>query len=180
MNGKLLILIIGIFLFPLPSQSAEKISTFHRLLIFNSKSELMVVKIKDTDFWITPSWYQDNTQLINEGMQHLAAEYGLTISQPVLREIFTVKNQHDNSLSLRHFFSVNSDGKLVKKPEIIEEVRWLAVKDAVKLITFPYINILINQVVDHPDIVWGGSILRFKEGDEHKIKIIESLYPLFQ
>ncbi len=63
-------------------------------------------------------------------------------------------------------------------PENIEEIRWLPLAEAMRLITFPHINILLKQIVDNPEVVWGGTILRYKEGKEFKAKILNGFYPL--
>lgn len=176
---KLIFLFFCLFTQPLFSQGIKDATIFHRLLIFNSKQELMVVKVKNSEFWVTPGIYQNNHQLIREGLDSLASTYGITITRPTLRGIFTLKSELDSSISIRNIFVSQMNGGIIKNPEIIEEVRWLPVNKAMEIITFPHINLIINQVTQYPNDVWGGSLSMYKEGKEYKSRILEKFYPLY-
>ena len=58
------------------AQKHGKVSTFHRLIINNSENEIMMVKIKNKDVWVTPGFYQDSVQFIKEGLHEIASTYG--------------------------------------------------------------------------------------------------------
>jgi len=176
--NRILLLIIPFLAFPLFAQENVKISDFHRLLIFNDKNQLMVAKIKDTDFWVTPGLYSQNKKLTNENLHKLASEYGLTITQPNLRGVFILKNKKTNIDSNRYFFNVKVNGGDIKTPDNIEEIKWLPVNEAMNVITFPHITMLIKQIMDYPDVEWGGTVLRYKEGTKLKSKMIKSFYSL--
>lgn len=176
--NRILLLTISFLALPLFAQANEKVSEFHRLLIFNAKNQLMVAKIKDTDFWVTPGLYSQNKELTNENLHKLAAEYGLTITQPSLRGVFVLNNQKTNTDLNRYFFNVQVTGGALKIPDNIEAIKWLPVNEAMKVITFPHINMLIKQIVDYPDVVWGGTVLRYKEENKLKSKMTKSFYPI--
>ena len=176
--NKLLALIFCFCAFPLFAQEADKISEFHRLLIFNSQNKLMVVKIKNTDYWVTPGIYSKTKVGINGDLHKLAAEYGLTVSQPDLRGIFTLKNKQTSIELKRHFFNVNVIDGEVNTPDNIEEIKWLSIDDAVKTITFPHINLLIKQVMTYPENIWGGTVLRYKDQGKFKAQMISDFMPL--
>jgi len=176
--NRILLLMIPFLALSLFAQENEKISEFHRLLIFNAQNQLMVVKIKNTDFWVTPGLYSQNTELTNENLHKLASEYGLTVTQPILRGVFVLKNKKTNTDSNRYFFNVKVNGGDIKTPDNIEAIKWLPVDEALKVITFPHINILIKQVMDNPEVIWGGTVLRYKEGNKLKSKMTKSFYPI--
>lgn len=176
--NRILLLIVAFLAFPLLAQENSKISEFHRLLIFNSDNQLMVVKIKNTNFWVTPGLYSENQAFTNENLHKLAADYGLTVSQPDLRGVFVLQNKQNNSISNRSFFNVSVNGGALKTPDNIDEIKWLPIDEAVQVITFPHINMLIKQVNDYPNTVWGGTVLRYKEGDKFKSKLTKPFYPL--
>lgn len=155
-----------------------KVSTFHRLVVFNASGELLVVRIKDTEFWVTPGFYQDEHTLIREGLKDLAETYGLTLSPISLRGVFTLKNPARETLSTRMVYGAQLKGGSLVKPDTIDEVRWLPVEKATKLITFPHINAMIQQIARYPDTVWGGSLERSKEGEDYRVKLLEEFYPL--
>ncbi len=176
--GKLLIVILSLIVFPLSAQEDSKVSEFHRLLIFNAQNELMVVKIKNTNFWVTPGLYSEKNTQLSQSLHALAAEYGLTISQPLLRGVFVLKNQKTDIDANRSFFHANVTGGESKVPDNIEAVTWLPIVDAMDLITFPHINMLIKQLAAYPKVTWGGTILRYQQGKELKSKMIKDFFPL--
>jgi len=166
-------LLILIMLLPFTASAAEKVSTFHRLLVFNDNNELLLVKIKGPGVWVTPGWYQDGKTMLHEGLAKTAADYGLTIKETKLGGVFTLKNQRDNSLSTRNFFTMKSSDSISKMPKFIEEIKWLPLADAKKLMSFPHINLLIDQVMDHPNQVRSGGVYRYKEGGVEKMEVLE-------
>jgi len=174
---KILFLLMILLALPLFAQEYDEISEFHRLLIFNAKNEIMVAKIKNTDYWVTPGLYSKNKALTNNNLYKLAANYGLTVTQPKLRGKF-ILNNNKGLVSNRTFFKVNVSGGDLKKPNNIEELNWLPLNDALKVITFPHINMLIKQIMDYPDVVWGGTVLRYKENNTLKSKMTTDFYPL--
>ena len=152
---KSLTLFIVFISFSLSAFDDKNISEFHRLLIFNDKNQLMVVKIKNTNFWVTPGLYSENPSLTNTHLYNLAKEYGLAVSQPNLQGVFLLKNQQTNALSNRSFFKVNVIEGKTKKPVNIDEIKWLPVNEAIQVITFPHINVLLKQIMNFPNKVWG-------------------------
>ena len=156
----------------------DDISTFHRLLILNEKNELLMAKIEDKDFWVTPGWYQDKELTVPHGSNKLASDFGLTVSSPKLKGVFTLKNQEGEIFSIRNFYVVKVESGKLQTPKMIDKVEWMAIDDALEKLTFPHIRILSQQIFDHPNQVWGGSIRRFKSGDEYKAKLEGGFYPL--
>ena len=71
---------------PLKSQSSSVI------LIEKEDEEILfsngAVKIKNTDFWVTPGIYSETNQYTNQSLINLAEEYNLEISTPELRGVF--------------------------------------------------------------------------------------------
>ncbi len=159
------------------AQEAPKPSTFHRLLVFNAKNELMVVRVKNSERWVTPGWYQDGKLSIRQGLDVLAGTYGVTIEKPVLRGVFTLQDGQ-GELSTRLIYNTRIAGGTLKSPEIIDEIRWLPVPQATGLITFPHISAQIAHITKHPETVWGGFQRMHQEDGEQGVQIIEPFYPL--
>lgn len=175
---KAMLLLILLFSLPLFAQQAPKTSTFHRLLIFNEKSELMVVRFKDSDRWVTPGWYQDEHLTIRQGLEQLAASYGVKISSPILRGVFTLKDEQNRVSSTRLVYSAKIKSGKLKAPESIGEIEWLPVQKAAETITFPHISAQIMQITAHPEAVWGGTQRMYQEGKAYKSEVVEEFYPL--
>lgn len=172
---KVLLLTSMLFSQSLFAQEAPKTSTFHRLLLLNEKNELMVVKVKNSNRWVTPGWYQDDRLTITEGLDELAASYGVKIATPTLRGVFTLKG---SQVSTRLIYTTKIKSGELKAPEIIEEIKWLPIPKAVEIITFPHISDQITQISKYPDVVWGGSQTMYQENGVYSSQVVEKFYPL--
>ena len=178
---KKIITVIFIILFHSANAQVENdISIFHRILITNSQNELMVIKIENTDFWVTPGLYQTKEQTIKKGLDSIALTYGIEIKELKLKGTFILKRELNgkNSTSLRNVYIAKIKDRVEKKPNGIEEIKWLSTNKALKKITFPHINVMIKQIMTKTDEVWGGTLLQFKENDKWKTKVLEEFYAL--
>ena len=178
---KKLTILISIFIIQLVNAQGEKdISIFNRVLILNSNNEILVVKIKNTDFWVTPGLYQNSEQTIKQGLNSLSETYGIETKPPKLKGMFVLKREINGktTTSLRNVYMVKLISGELKKPKGIEEMKWLSAQNAIKLITFPHINVMVEQIANHPNQVWGGTLMQFKEKDMWKTKILEDFYVL--
>ena len=171
----LLVLFIG----QMPAQTNANVSIFNRLLIFNSKNELLVVKVKKGNDWFTPGFYQDDKVLLREGLNNSAAAFGLSISEPSLQGMFILKRRDRKELGYRNMYFATTKDKVSKMPESVEKVKWVSIGKTNQLTTFPQTDILIRQVASYPKTVWGGSLASFKEDGKIKIEMLEDFYPLF-
>ena len=174
---------VFLFLFnvnSLISQHSGEVSIFHRLLILNADNELMVVKIENSDFWVTPGLYQNDRQTIKSGLDSIAGTYGLQIYDPSFKGMFTLEREINgtHSYSLRNVFLAWVKEDHLVLPQGISDVKWLPINKATELISFPHINTMIRQVMEHPGVIWGGSLLQYKDHEGFKTRILEEFYPL--
>lgn len=178
--NRLITIILLVAFHSVHAQVEKDIPIFHRLLVFNAQNELLVVKIENTDLWVTPGLYLTKEQTIKEGLDSIASTYGLVLKEHKLKGTFILKRQvnGENSTSLRNVFTARIKSGSTKKPEGIEEVKWLSGSEALEIISFPHINAMIKQIVSHPDEIWGGTLLQYKENDTWNTKIVEQFYTL--
>ena len=177
---KIIVVIFIILFYSANAQTENDIPIFHRLLILNSQNELMVVKIENVDFWVTPGLYQTKEHTIKEGIDSIASTYGIKINELKLKGTFILKRDLNgkHSTSLRNIYIVKVKDGVVQKPSGIEEINWLPVNKAMKKINFPHINAIIEQIMTKPDELWGGTLLQFKENEKWKTKVLEEFYTL--
>lgn len=159
---------------------AQNISTFHRMLILNEQNELMVIKIKEYDVWVTPGLYQNDHLTIKEGLDSIASTYGLTLSNPELRGIFTLRSEvgDKKSLSTRNMFVLQTNERETKSPDLITEVKWLRIDEATQLLSFPHISSMAKHVIDNPGQVWAGTLLQQRENNLPTAEVIEDFYAI--
>jgi len=167
------------------AQIDKNVSIFHRLIIHNAANEIMLVKIKGAEVWVTPGFYQDSTQFIKKGLHDIAMTYGMQISDPELKGTFAMRREVGESkeMLIRNIYHCNYLNGKVHFPENqsfeINEIKWLPLKEALPLISFESMRMFIKQTSDNPDVIWGGSINAVKEDDKWKYEVMEAFYPLF-
>jgi len=162
-------------------QSQSNVSSvFNRLLIFNAQNEMMVVKIENRDFWVTPGLYQTQDRTMKNGLDSIANTYGIQLKNIKLNGTFLLLRDINGkrSTSLRNVFTAELKSITKKIPTGIEKVEWLSPKEAFNKITFPHINEMIKQVTSDPKKVWGGTLLQYRENDQWKTRILEPFYVL--
>ncbi|ACV26455.1 hypothetical protein [Kangiella koreensis] len=163
----------------LNAQEEPTPSTFHRLLIFNDSNEILVVKIKDRDLWVTPGWYLNQDSTIREGLTNLADSYALKIHELQLRGVFILRMGLDQKTSTRLIHSAVAFNEDYKLPDGIDQVKWLPVNQVLEVINLPHIQYQIKQIVAHPETVWGGTQKMHWEDGVNKFEVLEEFYPLF-
>ena len=167
------------------AQGNKKVSIFHRLIIYNTDNEIMLVKIKDTDVWVTPGFYQDTIQSIRKGLNDVAATYGMKISSPELKGVFSMRRDiaERKEMLIRNIYTCKYlEGKIhfpEHQPFSIGEIKWLPMKEALQTLTHKSVQIFLKQTHNNPAIISGGAIVVYKESKEWKVKIVEEFYPLF-
>jgi hypothetical protein len=167
------------------AQGTHDTSVFHRLIIYNADNEIMLVKIKDTDVWVTPGFYQDSIQFIKEGLHDIASTYGMKISNPELKGTFSMRREigETKEMLIRNIYSSNYLSGEIHFPENqsfeIGEIKWLPIKETLSLIPFESVRMFIKQTHEYPNFVWGGSINALRKDNTWEYKIMEEFYPLF-
>ena len=145
----------------------------------------MLVKIKNTDTWVTPGFYQDSVQFIKQGLIDIPATYGITISDPTLKGTFSMRRERGEKqeMLLRNIYHANYLSGDVHFPLgqsfEIGEIKWLPMAEASSVISFESMRMFIQQTDEHPETVWGGSLHAVRKEDKWEYEIIEAFYPLF-
>jgi hypothetical protein len=140
----------------------------------------MVVKIENSDFWVTPGFYQKNELSIKNGLDSIASLYGIEIEALKLNGLFLLQIDVNNekSTSLRNVYTSKLKKRSFKMPKGISEIKWLSIDKVLKQISFPHISAIIEIIMTHPNEVWSGTLRQFKEKDIWKTSIIEEFYSL--
>ncbi len=181
----LIILLLLLISQPSLAQGNSNTSIFHRLIVYNSDNEIMLVKVKNSEMWLTPGFYQDSIQFIKEGLHGIASTYGMKISNPELKGIFSMRREigETREMLIRNIYHCKHlDGKVhfpENQPFEIDEIKWLPIEEALSIIPFESTRLFIKQTHDNPNVVWGGSISAIRENNKWSYKIMEEFYPLF-
>lgn len=175
---KILVVLFVVFICISVKAQESKVTTFHRMLILNKENKLLVVKIKNKDIWVTPGLYQNSKQTIKQGIDSIASTYGITVFDVALRGMYGLKTPSENDYSTRNIFVMKTDATNMILPEIIGEVLWLDMNEAVKRISFWHINHFIKDVFRFPNAIRFGTIERVLNNGKLISKVSEIFYSL--
>jgi hypothetical protein len=153
--------------------------TIQRLIILNDKNEILMEKFWNG--WQTPALRSNQNQSLKEGIDSMSTAIGI-ITEPIkLAGIFTYKYEglpdHKEVSYRTHYIAKYKSGQLNKLKE--KEYFWFPIKDGVEKIGMEALKIETTQIVDNPNIVWGGSfLLSYKDDKLQSLKLVEKFYPL--
>lgn len=164
--------VAALFFISWVANAQDNISNFHRLILQNDQGDVLVVKIKDRDFWVTPGWYQTRDKSIEQGLRDLALTHGVTIKDIQLKGVFTLRDKEQKVLSLRHFYTAKVASGSVTLPDNIENAEWLPKDRAIATMTFPHIRLLMSPVMSQSQGVLSGDVMRYQENGQFKAKLL--------
>ena len=156
--------------------------TIQRLIIYNQNGEILLEKHKNG--WMTPALRHNSKITTNKGLNNLASEFGLRISSPKLAGIFMFISEYKPQSSFRqHYVSTLMDGDL-KLPEGKLDATWFKPYKAIEMMSLPDTRLIFavrdmtEQILNYPEIVWGGTFTLWKENGKTKYKTTENFYPI--
>ncbi len=182
---KKLILLSFIIFFGLKSFAQETGNdsyTIQRLIIFNKKGEILLQKHKNG--WMTPALRHNTEVTTNKGLLNLATDFGLKVSTPQLQGNFMYFHSDNKKPSFRQHYSCKLIAGESKAPKDILNVNWFPPSEAIEKMLSPKAKIVSSvgdatkQVLDYPNIIWGGSYMLIKGEGKTKSQMIENFYPI--
>ena len=182
---KNLLVLIVLFLIvgkPFAQETTNDSYTIQRLLIFNEKDEVLLEKHENG--WMTPALRHNTKVSTNEGLKNLASEFGLTISTPRLSGIFMFIPDYKPDSSFRQHYVCTAVAGELALPEKKLDVKWFAPHQAIELMSSPDAKLIgcvkemTEQILNYPDIIWGGTFSLWKEEGVTKYKTTEHFYSI--
>ncbi|MGY3794661.1 nuclear transport factor 2 family protein [Aquimarina sp. 433] len=147
------------------------------LVILNDNGDVLIKKA--TIGWITIGAFYEKRHTINEVIDSICNKYGVSITKPNLKGVFTYKYDFNNSLSIRQVYVAKSTTNDLPTNKNVE-FRWAPKEEAIEKFksTIPSLGEMIAQVIEYPEVVWGGSFLIKKENKKKTSIITENFYPI--
>ncbi|WP_299601390.1 nuclear transport factor 2 family protein [uncultured Aquimarina sp.] len=147
------------------------------LVILNDNGDVLIKKA--TIGWITIGAFYEKRHTINEVIDSISNKYGVSILKPNLKGVFTYKYDFNNSLSVRQVYVAKSTTNDLPTNKNVE-FRWAPKEEAIEKFksTIPSLGEMIAQVIEYPEVVWGGSFLIKKENEKKTSMITENFYPI--
>ncbi|UGU15888.1 hypothetical protein LS482_19685 [Sinomicrobium kalidii] len=181
MKTFILMSLTGFLAFSNPGYSQEPPpvnQTVIRLTIIKDTDKILMRK---TPYgWMTPSVYYKERQTIREVLDSISESYGITISEPFLKGLFTYKYEFKPTADMRQLYTAHYESGTLKSPSENEEVFWMPVEEALEKLenTVPSLKQMTRQTIEFPEILWGGSFILFRENNKLNSRIEEDFYTL--
>lgn len=150
--------------------------TVNRLLILNENNEILMGK--EAGMWFTMSHIYDKRQYIKESLDSLANSFGIKISSPKLRGYLSYKYEYYSYATQRAYYVANYISGEPKLAGNIEEVKWMQIDEAIESTPVESMKLVIRQILENPNILWGGSFLIYRKGEHHHARMVEDFYVL--
>ena len=156
--------------------------TIQRLIIYNQKGEILLEK---NDFgWMTPALRHNSKVTINEGLENLAADFGLKISKPKLSGIFMFITDYKPISQFRqHYSCIYQEGEL-KVAKNKSKAQWFSINKAIEMMSLkdtkaPFvIRDMTQQILYFPEIIWGGTYDLSRKTGKLTYKTKEGFHPI--
>ncbi|WP_247666417.1 nuclear transport factor 2 family protein [Aquimarina sp. MMG015] len=147
------------------------------LVIVNDNGDILLKKA--TIGWITIGAFYEKRHTINEVIDSISNKYGVSITKPNLKGVFTYKFDFNNAVSIRQVYVAKSTTNDLPTNKNVE-FRWAPKDEAIEKFksTIPSLGEMIAQIIDYPQVVWGGSFLIKKENNKKTSMITEDFYPI--
>ncbi len=157
--------------------NSEPNTTIIRLLILNDNGEILLKKA--TIGWVIMDKVYEQRQTLNEAINSLSNKYGASISKPELKGVFTYKFGFNNSSSIRQIYVAKSTTNDLPKNKNVE-FYWAPKDEAIEKLsgTVPSLGEMVEQILDYPQVVWGGSFLIKRENEKITSEQKEDFYPI--
>jgi len=151
--------------------------TVQRLIILNDQGEMLLGR--QDHVWASPALIFDERLYSNESMENLAKKYGIQIDQVELHGYFGFKYEYHPFATRRAYYTAKYVSGKEKIAEGDHEVGWFPIEEALAKINVTAIQQITQQIVMHPNTVWGGSFMVYRDGENHPTKMVEPFYALF-
>lgn len=157
--------------------------TVLRVLIKNSDNQILMIGGKD--WWGMPYVNLSKRQFLKEAIDSMALEHGIRLSDIELRGQFSFKYDYKPNMTFRNYYVAQYESGDIKVPKStiedeFEKIEWVNVNEAIERNNNTGIQEITRQILNHPDVVWGGSFMVSHTENDHPTKIVEDFYPLFK
>lgn len=157
--------------------------TVLRVIISNDKNQILMTN--DQGFWGMPWVNLTQRQFLNEAIDSMAMEHGIEISDTELRGQFCFKYDYKPNVTFRNYYVAQYKSGTIKIPKNtletkFEDIAWVDIPEAIERNGNSGIKEITRQIMDNPDVIWGGSYMVSHTDDDHPTKMVEDFYPLFK
>jgi hypothetical protein len=151
--------------------------TYIKLYITNAENKVLLLKWGND--WEVPGARYSAPYTLSKFVDTLAAEDGIKIKNVRLSGMFTVEYEGQKKLAIMQYYSAEHSSGSVRVPAGCADIQWFSVEEALKILTFEDMKIMIRQINEDPKAIWGGAIHKRTDGHTN-IPVISVKEPFYK
>jgi hypothetical protein len=156
----------------------SKNNSYSKLCLENEKGEVLLVQYKG--IWELAGKGFESPRTIHEHVRFMAQEMGTTVDSIRLRGLFTLYHNAGPNPVLFHYYSARYAGGTLTVPPGCTDIRWVSRKEALAIIPFKVMTLILSKMWEKESTLWGGSlhVVNGATFPENEVKIKEPFYKL--
>jgi len=177
---KLFFCFLIVFFLSFQMTAQQKNFSYFKLCVTNKKNEILLVKYNG--IWELAGKKYVDARSIKEFTVFMAEELGVEFKDFRLRGLFTFYYNKGKHPILFNYFSAKYKSGELKVPPGCTDIKWFSLKEALKVIPFKTMTLILEKMFKKKRYTWGASMRIFKEQNStiNKVFMEEDFYPLMK
>lgn len=131
--------------------------------------------VKWNGAWEIPGTRYNIPSTIAAFADTLALEHGIKVDHKKLNGLFTFKYENRPALTIMQYYTAQYKSGKLKVPESCEDIAWFTVKEALTIIPYPEMKLIVEKITGNPQKLWGAAV---KKSGNNEVKFTEDFYEL--
>jgi hypothetical protein len=175
MKNKIAFLFL-LFIIPFVSFSQADVYSFFKLVITNSKKQILLVKWDGA--WELPGEKYNQPHSTSKFIDSIAIAHGIVVNTPRISGIYTFHYSNRINPTLMQYYTAVYQKGTLKTPPDCSDIGWFSKEDAMKLIPYFEMRLILQKALSTKNKVWGGAFKIEGSGINRKSSILENIYSL--
>jgi hypothetical protein len=135
--------------------------------------------LKWGETWEIPGARYSAPYTISKFIDTLAAEDGIHVKDVRLSGLFTFEYEGQNRLAIMQYYSAVYGSGSMRVPSGCADIKWFTVDEALQILTFDDMKMIIRKINEDPKALWGGAIYKHIDRKTNQ-PVIETKEPFYR
>lgn len=150
--------------------------SYVKLVITNPEKQILLLKWDGE--WEVPGARYNSPYTLSQFVDTLAHEDGISIKDVKLNGLFSVQYDNQKRLATTIYYTGTFTSGWLRVPAGCGDIKWFSKEEALNLITATDMKMIVTQIIENPDYVWGGTIRKRKENGKTISELKEPFFKL--
>jgi len=151
--------------------------TYIKLFITNAEGKILLLKW-DND-WEVPGARYNAPYTISRFIDTLCHEDGINVTNVKLSGMYTVESEGQKKYAIMQYYSGTTTSTSQRVPAGCADIRWFTIDEALKLIPFEDMKMMVKKISEDRQAVWGAAIYKYKDKNT-RLPVIEWREPFYK